>query len=79
MRSGRDDDLSPPFNAEVKNEWSFTSTPLIFLYGLKRENFTVLLLVTWSNPVRNEGYKNAMCSMLCDVGYLAVGGYQRAV
>jgi hypothetical protein len=26
-RPGRHDDHSPPFSAEVKNEWSFTSTP----------------------------------------------------
>ena len=27
-RRGRHDDLSPPFSAEVKNEWSCASTPL---------------------------------------------------
>jgi hypothetical protein len=28
-RPGRDVDHSPPFGAEVKNEWSYTSTPLL--------------------------------------------------
>jgi hypothetical protein len=31
---------SPPLNAEVKNEWSCTTTPLICLYGVNREKCT---------------------------------------
>jgi hypothetical protein len=33
-RPGRESDHSPPFSAEVKNEWSYTSTPLIRLLGV---------------------------------------------
>jgi len=32
-RLGRETDLSPPPNAEVKNAWIYTSAPLIRLYG----------------------------------------------
>jgi hypothetical protein len=31
---GREADHSPPSSAEVKNEWSYTSTPAIRLHGL---------------------------------------------
>jgi hypothetical protein len=30
---------SPSSNAEVKNEWSYTSTPPIFLQNIDRDNF----------------------------------------
>jgi hypothetical protein len=33
-RSGREADHSPPFSAEVKNVWSYTSTPPIRLHGV---------------------------------------------
>ena len=29
------------YSADVKNEWSYTSTPPICLHGVKRENFTL--------------------------------------
>jgi hypothetical protein len=32
-RPGREVDLSPPSSAEVKNAWSYTSTPPIRLHG----------------------------------------------
>jgi hypothetical protein len=31
---------SPPFNAEVKNKWSYTATHLIYLHGVNREKCT---------------------------------------
>jgi hypothetical protein len=31
---------SPPSNAEVKNDWSYTSTPPVCLHGVYGENFT---------------------------------------
>jgi hypothetical protein len=31
---GHEADPSPPFNAEVKNVWSYTSTPPIRLHGV---------------------------------------------
>jgi hypothetical protein len=34
---------SPRSNAEVKNEWSYTSTPPICLYDIYRDNFTFFL------------------------------------
>jgi hypothetical protein len=33
-RPGREADHSPPSSAEVKNAWSYTSTPPICLYGV---------------------------------------------
>jgi hypothetical protein len=30
-----------PPNAEVKNKWSYASTPLICLHGTDRKNFTI--------------------------------------
>jgi hypothetical protein len=35
-RPGRETDHLPPYSAEVKNVWSYTSTPLIRLNGLVR-------------------------------------------
>jgi hypothetical protein len=33
-RPGREADHSPPSSAEVKNAWSYTSTPPLRLYGV---------------------------------------------
>jgi hypothetical protein len=48
-------DHSSPSNAEVKSEWSFTSTPPIRLYSLVRRirdmHFTSLLRVSWKESV----------------------------
>jgi hypothetical protein len=35
--AGREADHSPSSSAEVKNEWSYTSTPLIFLHVVDRK------------------------------------------
>jgi len=40
---GRDIDHSPSSSAEVKNEWSYTSTSPICLHGMDRENFNFYL------------------------------------
>ena len=40
---GPDDDHSPPSSIEVKNEWSYTSTPLVYLLGMDRD-FTFFFL-----------------------------------
>jgi hypothetical protein len=34
-------DHSPPSSAEVKNEWSHSSAPLMCLHGVDRDNFTL--------------------------------------
>jgi hypothetical protein len=42
----------PPFSAEVKNEWSYTSAPLVCLYGLDRDKFTFKALTgIFLNPI----------------------------
>jgi hypothetical protein len=33
-------DHSPPFGGEVKDKWSETSNPPVFLHGKDRENFS---------------------------------------
>ena len=33
---------SPPSSAAVKNEWSYTSAPSVYLHGMGSDNFTVL-------------------------------------
>jgi hypothetical protein len=38
-RLGCEVNQSPTSSAEVKNEWSYTSTPPICLHGVDRENF----------------------------------------
>jgi len=48
----RDFDHSPPYCAEVKNEWRYTSALLIRLHDLEREKFTSYLLQDrlWDPP-----------------------------
>jgi hypothetical protein len=40
-RPGREIDHSHPSSAEVKNEWSCTSSPLVFFRGMDRDNITL--------------------------------------
>ena len=41
---GHEADNPASSSAEVKNEWSYTSTLLVCLYGTYRDNFTFLTL-----------------------------------
>jgi len=49
-RPGRKADRVPPSRANVKNEWSYTSTPPICLHGMHRDNiistFSIILKPT---------------------------------
>jgi hypothetical protein len=40
-RQGYEVDQSPPTSVEVKNEWSFTTTPPTCLHGVDMGNFTL--------------------------------------
>ena len=43
---GRDVDHSPPPSAKVRNEWSYTFTPPLYLHGGRRDfDFLLLLLL----------------------------------
>jgi hypothetical protein len=42
-RPGREANHSPPSSAEVKNEWSHTHNPPVYLNGVDRDNFTLLV------------------------------------
>jgi hypothetical protein len=39
-QSWHEADHSPPSSSEVKNEWSYTGTSPLCIYGIHRENFT---------------------------------------
>ena len=47
---------SPPSSAEVKNKWSYTSTPPICIHGVDRENFNFVgrqnTILHWENCTR---------------------------
>ena len=43
-KPGHEFNHSPPFSAEVKNEWSYTSTPPKCLHGLKQGNLYLYYL-----------------------------------
>jgi hypothetical protein len=36
---------APPSNAELRNEWSYTPTPAICLYGVDGENFNFFVCI----------------------------------
>jgi hypothetical protein len=36
----REANHSPPFSAEVKNEWNYTTTTLVYVLGVNMENLT---------------------------------------
>jgi hypothetical protein len=40
-RPGHEFDHIPPSAAEVKNEWSYTSAPPVYLHGVDRDNLTL--------------------------------------
>ena len=42
-------DRSPPSSAEVKNEWSCTSTPSVRLHGVDSDNFTFAMGIQEAN------------------------------
>ena len=56
-RPGREVDHSPPFSAEIKNEWGSTFAPLVCLHSVYRESCTyyyyyyyynyIVLMYTW--------------------------------
>jgi len=47
--SGREVDRSPPSSAEVRNEWSFTSTPHTCIHGVEMKIFALLFLLFSDN------------------------------
>jgi hypothetical protein len=58
-RLGREADQSPPSSAEVKNAWSYTSTPSIRLHGVVLRK-THQAAVFWTRQlVTISNYKSA--------------------
>jgi hypothetical protein len=37
---GHEDNHVPPSSSEVKNKWSYTSTPAVCIFSVYKENFT---------------------------------------
>jgi hypothetical protein len=54
-RPGREVDHSPLSSDEAKNEWSYISTPPIYLNGVNRDSFTFTL----STNQRNDSGQTA--------------------
>jgi len=44
---GHEVDYSSPFSAQVRNGWSFASTPPLCLYGTDRDSFTLFMYYNW--------------------------------
>jgi hypothetical protein len=40
LKLGCDVEHAPPYSAEVRNEWSYTSSPLMCLQGMDRDCYT---------------------------------------
>jgi hypothetical protein len=38
-------DHSPPSSTEIKNDWSYDSTPPIYLHGMHRGNFAFYFII----------------------------------
>jgi len=54
-RSGREADHSLPLSAEVENKWRYTSTLLVCLHDVDRENFAFMfnfIMATWHKYIR---------------------------
>jgi len=65
----RDVDHSPPTRAEVRNEWSSTSTPPVHLNGVDRESFiyTVYSLPCSELSLQRKKERNGLCKSLCSL------------
>jgi hypothetical protein len=44
-------DHSPPSGTQVKNEWSYTSTPSIYFHGVGRDKFPFYCLTKYSHQI----------------------------
>ena len=64
-RSGRDSDHSPPPNVEVKNEWSYTSIPLICLCDIDRDKLAFTFL-----PIDNYVLGNTLYLVVTNGGHI---------
>jgi hypothetical protein len=52
MSGGRGVKLTTPFLADIRNEWSYTSSP-ICLYAVYGDNFVLYLYEACTNVCRN--------------------------
>jgi hypothetical protein len=64
MRWGLGVNHPTPSGSEAKNEWSYTSTPLLCFHGMLGETFTFLALVLLFKE------------FICDVSFASISMYQ---
>ena len=50
---GREFDNSPPSSDEVKNEWSYTSAPIVWLHWMDRDSFAFTFYLQLSSDSTN--------------------------
>ena len=65
-RPGRFVNHSPKYCAEVKNEWSYTSTP-IYIHGVDREKFFVTSILLQRKLFSNTNLSRICCEIWCTV------------
>jgi hypothetical protein len=59
-QTGHEVDHSPPFSAEIKNEWSYTCTSPIGLLGMDRDNFIFTFYPFCSLMAQMSGFHNPL-------------------
>ena len=68
---GHETDHLPPYGAEVKNHWSYTSSPPLSFHGFYRENFTPIVLPHFP-PILNPSlshYIGVFVTFLLNMGH----------
>lgn len=69
-RQGHEEDCSPPTKAEIQNEWTCTSTPLIHLHGMQRHNSAII----WTDSSKYVHHiKNPHCTCITATNCLSHG------
>jgi hypothetical protein len=62
-RQGSEVNYSPPSSAQVKNEWSYPSTPPTRLHGMDRENFILYLIFNKKDNFAHNIYSDHVFGM----------------
>jgi hypothetical protein len=76
---GREADHSPLSSAEVKNAWSYTSTPPIRLHGVAPLSFTSVLCIVSEPPFHHRYVLEMVQSALIYTVFFSNIGLRRTV
>ena len=57
-----EDNRSAPSSAQLKNDWSYTSTPLVCLHGIDWDKLNVQILHQFSMTALNIQYSTFLCA-----------------